>query len=260
MSQGKTRLDDDALEVLNLTYQGPYRQHPVRIVMFDGDAWFIARDVCAVVHKSMMSVLFNGRGFEKDRLLIEPSSLFCKNLALPVSSRDGVWLLSERRFYEVVTWADDGPNFKRWVMHEVLPTIRHLNPHSNRREDLPASQETVLVRDLVRSDGSAGGSPDQPIRNRAAFIEVPLAEREQEGQHFLYRFFDAEDQLLYVGISWSAPARAKQHRADKDWWELVRRMTVEPHRSSAAARAAETRAIRTEHPMYNRAGVVKRGA
>jgi predicted GIY-YIG superfamily endonuclease len=68
----------------------------------------------------------------------------------------------------------------------------------------------------------------------------------------LYRFFDADDQLLYVGISLNAAMRASQHRADKAWRPDVIRMEVEriPGERSDAI-AAEADAIRREQPLHN---------
>jgi predicted GIY-YIG superfamily endonuclease len=74
-----------------------------------------------------------------------------------------------------------------------------------------------------------------------------LAERE----HALYRFFDAADVLLYVGVSVDPILRMKAHRREKDWWSQVRSMTVEPFPTRQAALDAETEAIRTEKPLYN---------
>jgi hypothetical protein len=70
----------------------------------------------------------------------------------------------------------------------------------------------------------------------------------------LYRYYDADGQLLYVGISLSAVARASQHRSEKGWWRDVARMTVEHLPSRAEAVAAELEAIRTEAPIHNVAG------
>lgn len=67
----------------------------------------------------------------------------------------------------------------------------------------------------------------------------------------LYRYYDAEGQLLYVGISFSAVARASQHRSEKGWWCEVANMTVEHHPTRAAAELAEREAIKTERPIHN---------
>lgn len=73
----------------------------------------------------------------------------------------------------------------------------------------------------------------------------------RDGSTDLYRFFDANDRLLYVGISFSAVARASQHRSEKDWWPDVARMEVEHLQTRSAALAAESAAIRTEKPLHN---------
>jgi hypothetical protein len=67
----------------------------------------------------------------------------------------------------------------------------------------------------------------------------------------LYRYFDAEGRLLYVGISFSAIARAAQHRKSKGWWRDVANMTIEHLPTRAAALDAERNAIIGEKPAHN---------
>jgi hypothetical protein len=86
-------------------------------------------------------------------------------------------------------------------------------------------------------------------------MEVPLMNTHDSTD--LYRFYDHDGRLLYVGISFSAVARASQHRAEKPWWPDVANMTVEHLPSRAAAMAAELAAIRTEKPIHNVAGVAR---
>ena len=264
MEQGRSNADGDVLELLKFTYQREYLGHllrsPVRLAIFDGHAWFIARDICDVTRESMMAVLYNNGANERCRIFVEPSSLACDGPELPVSSGYGIWMISEPRFYEVTSWrhASDGWDFKRWVMYEVLPTIRHLNPRSNRRIDLPVVQESVKVVDLAKTTGShIAEHVPSPQNGLFGSDELPSKRRKQQ-RHYLYRFFDAKDRLLYVGESWNAAARAKQHRANQPWWVQVRNMTVEQYPSHESAVAAEADAIRTERPRYNRAGVVRR--
>lgn len=76
--------------------------------------------------------------------------------------------------------------------------------------------------------------------------------------HALYRFFDDEGALLYVGISVNPLGRWDQHRA-KTWWRDVRTATIEPCESREAALKAELAAIRAENPQHNiRRGVAMR--
>jgi len=67
----------------------------------------------------------------------------------------------------------------------------------------------------------------------------------------LYRYFDAEGQLLYVGISLSAVARAVQHKQTAAWWPLMANMQRETYPTRADAEQAERRAIRSERPIHN---------
>lgn len=67
----------------------------------------------------------------------------------------------------------------------------------------------------------------------------------------LYRYWDMDDRLLYVGISFHAAVRASEHRRSQGWWADVDRMTVERHPDRESARAAELEAIRNEHPLHN---------
>jgi hypothetical protein len=75
----------------------------------------------------------------------------------------------------------------------------------------------------------------------------PLAERPTA----VYRLFDADDVLLYVGVSWSPPLRLAGHAAEKSWWSEVDRKAVEFFENRAVALWREARAIADESPRYN---------
>lgn len=72
----------------------------------------------------------------------------------------------------------------------------------------------------------------------------------------VYRFFDADGALLYVGLTCNPGKRWEQHSAEKLWWSDVAEVTVEQHPNRAAADHAETVAIQAENPRYN---IRKRG-
>lgn len=72
--------------------------------------------------------------------------------------------------------------------------------------------------------------------------------------HYVYRLFDANDQLLYVGCTSSPAERKHAHLNTSVWFSEVARsqMTVFPNRAKALAK--ESQAIATEHPKYNLRG------
>lgn len=67
---------------------------------------------------------------------------------------------------------------------------------------------------------------------------------------FLYRFFDQESRLLYVGITYHLEGRFDVHRYQKPW-DQIARIQVEQFPTRQAAVAAEQEAIRSEGPKWN---------
>lgn len=67
----------------------------------------------------------------------------------------------------------------------------------------------------------------------------------------LYRHFDLDGALLYVGIAVCVHARTKAHRARSPWFPLVARIEVAEFATRAAAMEAERRAIKDECPRHN---------
>lgn len=68
----------------------------------------------------------------------------------------------------------------------------------------------------------------------------------------LYRYFNADDELLYIGISIDPDGRLKAHRASHaPWVGKAARRTIEWHDSRALALKAEEIAVKSERPIYN---------
>ena len=67
----------------------------------------------------------------------------------------------------------------------------------------------------------------------------------------LYRFFNDQDRLLYVGLTNNIRSRVGDHRRDKPWWKYAVTIRLERYDSLAELARAELAAIETEHPRYN---------
>ena len=67
----------------------------------------------------------------------------------------------------------------------------------------------------------------------------------------LYRHFDADGGLLYVGISFRPLIRTKQHGAVSGWADQIANITIEYFPTRKEAMVAEATAIRAEDPIYN---------
>ncbi len=68
----------------------------------------------------------------------------------------------------------------------------------------------------------------------------------------LYRHWDIDGNLLYVGISLSAVHRLSQHKRASHWHDDIANMTIEWFDTRRAALEAERDAIRMERPRYNK--------
>ncbi len=67
----------------------------------------------------------------------------------------------------------------------------------------------------------------------------------------LYRFFDENGVLLYVGVTDNLGTRWATHADQKHWWDRVTSYTLEWFDTREAAEAAEQHAIWIEKPLYN---------
>lgn len=84
---------------------------------------------------------------------------------------------------------------------------------------------------------------------------TPPAEAEiveiANGVTALYRYYDADDLLLYVGISDHLVTRTGSHIKASSWMDFAARSTIERHPTRAVALTAEEAAIKAEHPLFN---------
>jgi DNA-binding phage protein len=70
----------------------------------------------------------------------------------------------------------------------------------------------------------------------------------------LYRHWDANGRLLYVGVSLSALARLRRHRHVSNWQDLIAEVKIEHFENRKLAMAAEREAILQENPLFNGGG------
>jgi hypothetical protein len=80
--------------------------------------------------------------------------------------------------------------------------------------------------------------------------------------HDVYRLYGADDQLLYVGVTWSfGSERIRKHSyrppTGKSWWPEVDYCAIEEFPSYRDALDAEMGAIRSERPVYNIRGAAR---
>lgn len=114
-----------------------------------------------------------------------------------------------------------------------------------------ASSKDAAVSALRAAIAARPGFSVKTIPARPQFSTRRLVSSERMRPHVLYRFFDADDQLLYVGISLQGLRRMSTHQATKPWWPTVVRTSLEHFPDRESAREAERVAIAEEGPLYN---------
>jgi predicted GIY-YIG superfamily endonuclease len=69
--------------------------------------------------------------------------------------------------------------------------------------------------------------------------------------HVLYRMFNRDGDLLYVGLTNNPKNRFKTHSKTQEWWREVATISVQTFDSRNQLAAAESQAIKDEKPLYN---------
>ncbi|MFB7359576.1 GIY-YIG nuclease family protein [Streptomyces gardneri] len=129
--------------------------------------------------------------------------------------------------------------------------------------DMPKAGEFVAQPAFEAPQRVAPRCTSRPPKLRGRLMSVPNPpggmQTDSEEPSFrsaptaLYRFFDADGRLLYVGITKDLQTRFATHARTKhgSWWPLVARRTVEWFSDRPTASRAEICAIKSEDPAYN---------
>ena len=118
----------------------------------------------------------------------------------------------------------------------------------------PSRPQSAIVD---RGNGSGGKirTYDQAINSRPPLIGDP-PENQARSQSpdppaVVYRFYDINHRLLYIGLTVVGAGRWAQHSAEQPWWPDVALVGVEHHADAVAAAEAERLAIGRERPRHN---------
>ena len=134
--------------------------------------------------------------------------------------------------------------------------------------EVPTTQQPFLalavragVRNRARYEswGQMCTDRTEAVLRDAAVIAFPVevvepaedADRSASAETALYRWWDADDMLLYVGISDRLRNRTGSHVEGSSWMDFAARSAVERNPTRLDALDAERSAIETEHPLFN---------
>jgi predicted GIY-YIG superfamily endonuclease len=75
---------------------------------------------------------------------------------------------------------------------------------------------------------------------------------------YVYRHFDADSNLLYVGMSASPIARYFTHKCSSNWRDRISRIEISAYPIKALALEDESKAMRDENPLFNKQKRIKK--
>lgn len=146
-----------------------YDESPVRVVLDESSApWFVAKDVCKVLEHSNVTVAIEA--LEDDEK--------CLRKVYPPERPNGVEVntVSEPGLYTLI-FRSNKPNaktFRRWVTHEVLPTLRRTGQYAVNGNVIAETQ--AMTKEFAQLASSLVNVVDR--------IDQRLTALEEQNNHF----------------------------------------------------------------------------
>jgi len=148
---------------------------------------------------------------------------------------------------------------------EVMHDRKHRNKTTGHLTSTPATGETshVTIEPLTSGNTSLVKPelrPFDPAGDPNSWVTeaTPMWTREVNGFRYrtnadaVYRFYNAQRELLYIGMTTSRPSsRWTWHRKNAEWWREAAFVSVQ-WILDGTAKAVEKAAIQAEQPLYNK--------
>lgn len=170
----------------------------------------------------------------------------------PEDARDGLQALVDMLLLESVPNPGEGSRY-RLTRPDGTPIRPDAPPHLNEiiltssSAPTPEPDAGSVIPNLVPSQQHFNRKPRPSKRPKTPAKRTGVRRQET----VLYRYYDAEDVLLYVGVSANMPGRLEGHEADSTWMDFAHWSTLEHFPDRADAEAAEIAAIETDRPIFN---------
>lgn len=139
---------------------------------------------------------------------------------------------------------------KGWCDKHYTRWKRHGDPYAFHA----VLKENCLVPDCNNKHNAKGYCPKHYSRWKAhGDPDIVVTDRDhlKEKETYVYRFYDINSNLLYIGIAYDIEQRFTQHAKDKDWWPDVHKMYVRKYPNRFEAARIEEQAIKKYNPKYN---------
>ncbi len=111
----------------------------IRVAKIDGEPWFVGKDVAIVLGYERTAKAVVDRVDEEDRKMIDAETQ--SQIGIEIGQRGG-WLINESGLYSLVLTSklESAKAFKRWVVSDVLPSIRKTGGYITGQESMSDSE------------------------------------------------------------------------------------------------------------------------
>lgn len=114
-------MNTNAIQIFN------FNSNTIRVIERDGDPWWVAKDICAILDLDLTS---GARGLDDDEkglhLIQTPGGI--QSMAI-INESVLYSLIFRSRKPRHAALKPEAKAFKRWITHEVIPAIRKHNRH-----------------------------------------------------------------------------------------------------------------------------------
>lgn len=206
----------------------------VRVVEHEGQPWFVAKDVCECL------------GLDTSNLskMLDEDEKGTYTVRTPGGKQE-MSIVSEPGLYSLVLRSrkPEAKAFKRWVTHEILPSIRNTGSYA-----LPQTEDEIMAQALAIASKRIGvlDTENEILKTRIALdapkvelAEAVIATEEsisinqfakvlkqnglEIGQNRLYEDLRSDGYLMrQKGVNWNMPT---QRMMEKGYFRVVERMT-----------------------------------
>ncbi|MBQ6908547.1 MAG: hypothetical protein IJQ29_00395 [Synergistaceae bacterium] len=124
-----------------------FEEQAVRVVMQGGEPWWVARDICNV-----LDIQNTTQAVEK--LDDDERAMF------NIGRQGEANIISESGLYSLIIRSDkpEAKKFKRWVTHEVIPSIRKTGRYELKKAQMPRIGRGIIsaAKEILKSAGIKG--------------------------------------------------------------------------------------------------------
>lgn len=207
----------------------------IRILMRDGEPWFVASDICKVLELSNITETL--KRVDEDELSIT-------EVIDSLGRRQQVYIVNEAGLYNLILLSrkSEAKKFKRWITHEVLPSIRKhgayltpekieevlLNPDTiiqlaqqlkeEKQKRLEAEKTIQIMKPKAEFFDAVAGSKDAIDMNRAAKL---IYEETRMGRNKLFKLLREKGVLMKDNIPY-------QEYIDKGYFRTIEQKYTKP--------------------------------